>query len=93
MAYQIYRTGGWERVGGVEGYSTVRAYLQPALYEGEAYARTKAAQLAGQVYENGGDGSFQVVSVGETPFDNKRPSLAAWWATHQHVLDFDDCPF
>ena len=27
-------------------------------------------------YENGGDGAFQVVAVGESPFDNKRPSLA-----------------
>ena len=37
--------------------------------------------------------SFQVVAVGESPFDNNRPSLVAWWATHPHVLDFDDCPF
>jgi hypothetical protein len=80
MAYQIYRIGEWERVGGVDGYSTIRAYLQPGLYETEAYACKKAARLAGQDYENGGDGSFQVVSVGESPFDNNRPSLAAWWA-------------
>ena len=92
MANQIYRTGEWERVGGVDGYSTIRAYLQPGLYETEAYARKKAAWLAGQDYENGGDGSFQVVAVGESPFDERRPSLAAWWATHPHVLDFDDCP-
>src|SRR5580700_161623 len=70
MAYQIYRIGEWERVGGVDGYSTIRAYLQPGLYETEAYARKKAARLAGQDYENGGDGSFQVVSVGESPFDS-----------------------
>jgi hypothetical protein len=48
MAYQIYRIGEWERVGGVDGYSTIRAYLQPGLYETEAYARKKAARLAGQ---------------------------------------------
>ena len=76
MAYQIYRIGEWERVGGVDGYSTIRAYLQPGLYETEAYARKKAARLADQDYENGGDGSFQVVAVGESPFDNNRPSLS-----------------
>ena len=70
MAYQIYRIGEWERVGGVDGYSTIRAYLQPGLYETEAYARKKAARLADQDYENGGDGSFQVVAVGESPFDS-----------------------
>ena len=69
MAYQIYRIGEWERVGGVDGYSTIRAYLQPGLYETQAYARKKAARLADQDYENGGDGSFQVVAVGESPFD------------------------
>jgi hypothetical protein len=41
MPYQIYRIGEWERVGGVEGYSTIRAYLQSGLYETEAYARKK----------------------------------------------------
>ena len=49
MAYQIYRIGEWERVGGVDGYSTIRAYLQPGLYETEAYARKKAARLAGHL--------------------------------------------
>ena len=63
------------------------------LYETEAYARKKAARLADQDYENGGDGGFQVVAVGESPFDESRPSLAAWWAAHPHVLDFDDSPF
>ena len=43
MAYQIYCIGEWERVGGVNGYSTIRACLQPGLYETEAYARKKAA--------------------------------------------------
>jgi hypothetical protein len=93
MAYQIYRTGEWERVGGVDGYSTIRAYLEPGLYETQAYARKKAARLANQDYESGGDGSFQVVAVGESPFDERRPSLSAWWAAQPHVLDFDDCPF
>jgi hypothetical protein len=93
IGYQIYRIGEWERVGGVDGCSTIRAYLQSGLYETEAYARKKTARLANQDYENGGDGSFQVVAVGESPFDNNRPSLAAWWATHPHVFDFDDCPF
>ncbi len=41
MAYQIYRIGEWERVGGVDGYFTIRAYLEPGLYETEAYARKK----------------------------------------------------
>ena len=59
MAYQIYRIGEWERVGGVDGYSTICAYLQPGLYETEAFARKKAARLADQDYENGGDGSFR----------------------------------
>jgi hypothetical protein len=90
MAYQIYRTGEWERVGGVDGYSTIRAYLEPGLYETQAYARKKAARLANQDYESGAGGAFQVVAVGESPFDNNRPSLAAWWATHPHVFDFDD---
>ena len=53
MAYQIYRIREWERVGGVDGYSTIRAYLQPRLYETEAYARKKAARLADQDYESG----------------------------------------
>jgi hypothetical protein len=55
MAYQIYRVGEWERVGGVDGYSTIRAYLQPGLYETHAYTRKKSARLADQDYENGGD--------------------------------------
>ena len=59
----------------------------------KAYARKKAARLANQDYENGGDGSFQVVAVGESPFDERRPSLSAWWAAHPYILDFDDCPF
>ena len=93
MAYQIYRIGEWQRVGGVDGYSTIRAYLQPGLYETQAFAHKKAARLANQDYENGGDGSFQVVAVGESPFDEGRPSLSARWTAHPHVLDFDDCPF
>jgi hypothetical protein len=79
MAYQIYRIGEWERVGGVDGYSTIRAYLQPGLYETQAFAQKKAARLADHDYENGGDGAFQVVAVGESPFDERRPSLGAWW--------------
>ncbi len=63
MAYQIYRIGEWERVGGVDGYSTIRAYLEPGLYENQAFAQKKAARLAD--HENGGDGAFQVVAVGE----------------------------
>ena len=46
MAYQIYRIGEWERVGGVEGYSTIRAYLEPGLYETQAFAQKMAACLA-----------------------------------------------
>ena len=64
MAYQIYRIGEWERVGGVDGYSTIRAYLEPGLYETHAFARKKSARLADQDYENGADGSFEVVAVG-----------------------------
>jgi hypothetical protein len=55
--------------------------------------RKKSARLADEDYENGGDGSFEVVAVGESPFDNKRPSLVAWRATHPHAPDLDDCPF
>jgi hypothetical protein len=69
MPYQIYRIGEWERVGGVEGYSTIRAYLQSGLYETEAYARKKATRLADQDYESGGDGSFEVIATGESPRD------------------------
>ena len=93
MAFQIYRIGEWERVGGVDGYSTIRAYLQPGLYETGAYARKKAARLANQDCESGGDGSFEVVAVGESPFDARRASLSAWWATRPPFLDFDDCLF
>jgi hypothetical protein len=87
MAYQIYHIGEWERVGGVDGYSTIRAYLEPGLYETQAYARKKSARLADQDYESGGDGSFEVIATGESPLDNKRKSLVAWRATHPHVLD------
>jgi hypothetical protein len=59
MAYQIYRIGEWERVGGVDGYSTIRAYLQPGLYETEAYARKKAARLADQDYERAAMEAFR----------------------------------
>ena len=83
MAYQIYRIGEWERVSGVDGFSTIRAYLEPGLHETEAYARKKAARLADQDYESGGDGGFQIVAVGESPFDERRPSLSAWWAAHR----------
>jgi hypothetical protein len=93
IAYQIYRIGEWERFGGVDGYSTISAYLQPGLYETEAYTHKKAARLAHEDYESGGDGSFQVVAVGESPFDNNRWGLSAWRATHPHAPDLDDCPF
>jgi hypothetical protein len=93
MAYQIYRIGEWERVGGVDGCSTIRAYLEPGLYETHAYAWKKSARLADQDYENGGDGSFAVVAIGESPFDQRRPSLHAWLAAHPQFLDPDNCPF
>jgi Uma2 family endonuclease len=91
MAYQIYRIGEWERVGGVDGYSTIRAYLEPGLYETRAFAQKKATLLAEEDYESGGDGSFEVVAVGESAFDNKRPSLVVWRAIHPHVLDPANC--
>jgi hypothetical protein len=67
MAYQIYRIGEWERVGGVDGYSTIRTYLEPGLYEPKPLLARKAARLAHEDCENGGDRSFQVVAVGESP--------------------------
>jgi hypothetical protein len=91
MAYQIYRIGEWERVGGVDGYSTIRAYLQPGLYETQAFAQKKAARLAEEDYESGGHGSSEVIATGESPFDNKCPSLNAWWAAHPHLLDPANC--
>jgi hypothetical protein len=93
MAYQIYRIGEWERVGGADGYSTCRAYLRPGLFETDAYARKKAALLADEEYANGGDGGFQVVAVGESPFDNNRLSLNTWQATHRHAFDPEDILF
>jgi hypothetical protein len=93
MAYQIYRIGEWERVGGVDGYSTIRACLEPGLYETRAFARKKSARLADQDYENGGDGSFEVVAVGESSFDQRRPLLNAWLAAHPQFDDPDNCPF
>ena len=93
MAYEVYRIGEWERVGGVDGYSTIRAYLEPGLYETQAFAQKKAARLAEEDYESGGDGSFEVVAVGESPLDERRASLSAWWATRPPFLDFDDCLF
>ena len=75
QAYQIYRIGEWERVGGVDGYSTIRAYLEPGLYETQAYVRKKAARLADHDYENGGDGGFQVVAVGGEPV-RRAPAVA-----------------
>jgi len=35
----------------------------------------------------------RTTSVGESPFDQRRPSLAAWWAAHPQFLDPDNCPF
>jgi hypothetical protein len=32
-------------------------------------------------------------AVGESPFDNNRPSFSTWLAAHPHVFDFDNCPF
>ena len=69
MAYQIYRIGEWERVGGVEGHSTIRAYLEPGLYETQTFAQKKAARLPEEDYESGGDGSFEVIATGESPRD------------------------
>jgi hypothetical protein len=63
------------------------------LYETEAYTRKKAARLADQDYESGGDGSSEVIATGESPFDNKWPSLNAWWAAHPHLLDPANCLF
>jgi hypothetical protein len=93
IAYQIYRIGEWERAGSVDGYSTIRAYLESGLYETQAFAQKNAARLAEEDYENGGDGSLEVVAVGESPFDNNRWGLSAWRATHPHAPDLDDCPF
>jgi hypothetical protein len=59
MPYQIYRIGEWERVGGVDGYSTIRAYLQPGLYETEAYARKKAARLADRIARTAATEAFR----------------------------------
>jgi hypothetical protein len=82
------------RVGEVDGPCVGRkAFRAERFYEAEAYARKKAARLADQDCENGGDGSFQVVAVGESPFDNNRPSFSTWLAAHPHVFDFDNCPF
>ena len=80
MAYQIYRTGEWERVSGVDGYSTIRAYLQPELYETEAYASKKAARLAHQDYENGGErmhAKRRDVDTRSRPSSAKSPRIAA----------------
>jgi hypothetical protein len=76
MAYQIYRIGEWERIGGVDGYSTCRAHLQPGIYETLAYATKKVALLSDEDYRSGGDGAFQVVAVGASPFDLNRPRFA-----------------
>jgi hypothetical protein len=59
----------------------------------EAYARKKAARLADQDYESGGDVSFEVIATSEIPLDNKRKSLVAWRVTHPHVLDPANCLF
>jgi hypothetical protein len=93
MAYQIYRIGEWERIGGVDGYSTCHAYLQPGLYETQAYAIRKATLLRDEEYRAGGDGAFQVVAVGESPFDHNRPSLRAWPAHPRDSSILDDMPF
>jgi len=71
MSYQIYRLGEWVRVGGVGGYSTMRAYVQPNVYETKACALAIAGRLAEYDYEHGGDGGFVVVPYGASPFDNK----------------------
>jgi|SRR5580704_14200616 hypothetical protein len=59
MAYQIYRIGEWERVGGVNGYSTIRACLQPGLYETEAYARKKAARSPTRIMRTAATEAFR----------------------------------
>jgi hypothetical protein len=91
MAYQIYGIGEWERVGGVDGYSTIRAYLQPGLRNPCLCAQEVRSPRRPGLRD--GDGSFEVVAVGESPFDQRRPSLAAWWAAHPQFLDPDNCPF
>jgi hypothetical protein len=93
MPYQIYRIGEWERFGGPDGCSTCLAYLQPGLFETQAYAIKKAALLADEDYRTGGDGGFQVVATGESPFDHNRSSLREWRSAHPHVFDLEDCPF
>jgi hypothetical protein len=83
MAYQIY----W--IGGVHGYSTCRAYLQPGLYETLV---KKAARLSDEDYRDGGGSGVQIVAVGESPLDHNRPSLRAWPAP-RGALILDDMPF
>ena len=82
------------RVGGVDGCSAIPRIPLSGLYDTQAYARKKAARLADPDYKSSGDGSFQVVTVGESPF-RRQPAVAR--ATGRppirHVLDFDDCPF
>jgi hypothetical protein len=92
MAYQIYRIGEWERVGGVDGYSTIRAYLEPGLYETQADARKKAARLADQDYGTVGTEALRS-SRPVKARSTTSPSLVGWRAIHPHVLDLDDCPF
>ena len=53
----------------------------------QAYAIKKAALLSDEDYRTGGDGGFQIVAVGESPFDHNRPSLRAW-PTHRRKPRF-----
>jgi hypothetical protein len=75
------------------GYSTCRAHLLPGLFETQAYAMKKAGRLADDDYRHGGDDRFEVVALGESPFDINRPSVCEWLKAHPHAFALENCPF
>jgi hypothetical protein len=75
------------------GYSTCRAHLLPGLFKTQAYEMKKAARFADDDYTRGGDGRFEVVALGESPFDINRPSICEWLKGHPHAFTLENWPF
>ena len=93
MAYQIYRIGERECVGGVDGDPPSAHTLSRDSMKPKPMLARRPLASPTRITRAAATEAFRSLWVGESPFDNNRPSLAAWWATHPHVFDFDDSPF
>ena len=95
MAYQIYRIGEWERVGGVDGYSTIRAYLSRVSTKPKPMLARRPLASPTRITRTAATEAFRSLrsARARSTTTDRRPLAPPGGPTHPHVLDFDDCPF